>query len=184
MSITHLNANFINADSLVVPDTLMDLFFNFNIALNYSQWPQRKRCHQHSPAFVSIFSLILKFLPSHTVIATTVILPKISLVFTPSDERNLIKDRCCFPVYCTDGRWLSSGFLHRVVWLKFTIVSGVLAASIIRALRETQLLRVEHVKRKWNTTGWIWGRQGNISVLNRIRTHDLAVWTVTARKAR
>jgi hypothetical protein len=32
------------------------------------------------------------------------------------------------------SRWLSSGLLRRVVWLKFTDVSEVLAASIIRAI--------------------------------------------------
>jgi hypothetical protein len=37
-------------------------------------------------------------------------------------------------------RWLSSGFLSRVVWQKFTDVSEVLPASIIRAIK--QLLNI------------------------------------------
>jgi hypothetical protein len=38
------------------------------------------------------------------------------------------------PVQTFLGRWLSSGLLRRAIWLTFTDVSEVLAASIIRAL--------------------------------------------------
>jgi hypothetical protein len=40
------------------------------------------------------------------------------------------------PKYITSQRWLSSGSLRRVIWYKFTDVSEVLAAFIIRAITQ------------------------------------------------
>jgi hypothetical protein len=83
-------------------------------------------------------------------------------------------------------RWLSSGLLHHVVWQKFTNVSEVLAASIIRAMSGIVLMMeaasTSEMSTNFNQTTWHNNPEDShlhTCHCETLKSHSIMLWTGT-----